>query len=148
MPIPDTRSRQRLAAMGIELWRQRGARPESTGEPENHSRPAIRLASGNGRWLLVQREAWRGSHASLVDDITATIGREDCRFGQWASDSTAGCALDELAERGVDQVLSFGPPPADPGGQPVLEAPPLDELAASAEARRALWQLLAPRVRG
>ena len=152
MPMPDTRSRQRLAAMGIEVWvrREQFAEP-AVAELTSATKPAdtglrIRMASGSGDWLLVQREPWAGTHEKLLADITATVGADRCRFGQWAVSDSAGVPVDELASRGIRFVLAFGVPPREVGQAAVHQAPALDDLATSAKARRRLWHLLAPLV--
>lgn len=144
-------SLERLDAMGIDVWVPRGtaahldARPAATASQESAAGPAtarVRMASGDGDWLLVQDAAWDGRHERLLGDIQATIGSARCRFGQWAHSDSAGVAPDELPARGVRHVLSFGEPPdsAEPG---VLIAPELEEIAKRPDARRRLWQLLA-----
>jgi hypothetical protein len=104
----------------------------------------IRLSSGVGDWLLVQSSPWRGAHEALVGDISATIGVERVRFGQWATGSAAGESLDELASRGIRRVLSLGPAPDDVRDERVIVAPTLDALAGEGAARKALWRALAP----
>lgn len=153
MSIPDLSSRKRLAAMGVTVWVRRG---RAAVLPElgqaGDARPAsgfgdelrIRLASGTGNWLLVQRQPWTGRHEQLLSDITATLGTDHCRFGQWAVSDSAGITLDECPDRGIDHVLSFGPPPRDVDGGRLLTGPSLEELSRDAGARKALWQLLAP----
>lgn len=146
MSIRDPDSLQRLTDMGIEVWQLR--RPEPVPQPEttevsgDHTHPRIRLSSGDGDWLLVRRQPWRGSHEQLVADIMATIGPERCRFGQWSGDSTSGEGLDELQARGIRHILCFGQPPDMPEWPQLLIAPSLDELAAEPDARRKLWQLM------
>lgn len=153
---PDPDSLRRLAAMGIQVWQTR-RRPElAAAAPASEPQPAmadgfdeqigvrVRLASGDGEWLLVQRQPWRGQHESLLADIRATLGPERCRFGQWAADSAAGEGAAELTARGVRRILSFGPPPRTVEWPGLLLAPTLDELATDAKARKALWQLIAP----
>ena len=151
MPMPDQRSRQRLADMGIAVWVRRdhpqAVSDENTGlAAAADSSLRIRMASGSGDWLLVQREPWSGSHEKLLADIMATVGTGQCRFGQWAVSDSAGVPVSELETRGIRHVIAFGAPPREAGGAPVQQAPALDELARSARARRRLWQLLAPLV--
>ncbi len=145
-------SRQRLAAMGISVW-QRRARPALapalTAAPDAPAAlptagPRVRLSSGTGEWLLVQRQPWRGQHEALLADIRATIGIERCCFGQWAGDTTAGEDFEALADRGIRHILAFGPTPAGLAWPGLLAAPALDELASDGAARRALWRLIAP----
>lgn len=141
MPLPEPASHARLEAMGITVW-ARATRPVIS-SPEA-TEPRIRLSSGEGAWLLVQRHPWDGRHAALVADITALVGAAQCRFGQWVGDSEAGVALSELAGRGVRTVIAFGPLPGGREPPSLVRAAGLEELAASAEARRALWQALRP----
>jgi hypothetical protein len=151
MPIPDPQSRQRLATMGIDLWlrRDRPADPvvaeaALAGAPDRNLR--IRMASGSGEWLLVQREPWSGAHEKLLADIKAVMGADHCRFGQWAVSDSAGVPVDELESCGVRHVIAFGVPPRAVDAGTVTLAPALEEIASSADAKRRLWQLLAPLV--
>ena len=134
-------SHQRLTAMGIEVWVPQGSR-------DSEAEPRVRLASGDGDWVLVQRQAWGREHPALIADITATIGPERCRFGQWASGEDAGVGVSELSERGIQHVLAFGMTPLGPRtDERVLVAAELSELALSAAARRELWLALKARLR-
>jgi hypothetical protein len=149
-------SRERLAALGIDVWVRRerrasapreaaeattaAAAAESAGE---QAAPRVRMASGDGDWLLVRDGPWDGRHDVLLGDIQAAIGSARCRFGQWAHSDSAGVALDELDSRGVRHVLVFGPAPEAAGQYGVLLGPELSALADSAEAKRRLWRLLA-----
>lgn len=155
----ESDSLRRLSAMGIQVWQRRspmqstGATPaftpvQTAPEPGlgDTTGVRIRLSSGDGDWLLVQRQPWRGQHDKLLADIRATLGAERCRFGQWSTDSAAGENAAELSERGVLHVLSFGPPPRELDWPVLLVAPALDQLLTEAEAKRALWQLLAPKL--
>ncbi|MGY6630127.1 MAG: hypothetical protein ACXIUL_03875 [Wenzhouxiangella sp.] len=156
-------SHRRLEWLGISRWQRRSASEPAATRPELSAPPSrpepvaetgadltaeqalsIRLASGSGDWLLVQQAPWRGDHAALMDDIRACLGTHRCRFGQWAQDSAAGEGQADLAQRGVRQILSFGPPPRSANWPMLIIAPSLDELAGSGDARRALWQLIAP----
>ncbi len=142
MPLPDQRSRSRLSAMGITCW---VSRDQVVADDTAHThQPRIRLASGDGGWLLVQPRPWDGRHRELLADITALIGPEHCRYGQWAGGSEAGLAWSELGERGVERVIAFGPLPAPLDDAGLIAAASLDDLATSASARRALWQNLRP----
>ena len=143
MPLPDPASRARLAAMGIEVWSRRNPR-KSAAAADGSTAPRVRLSSGDGRWLLVQRRPWDGEHAQLVSDITALLGAEQCRFGQWSGDGSAGQALSELSARGVSYVLAFGRLPSGPDFPWMIQAAELHELSVSAEARRSLWHSLRP----
>lgn len=144
MPLPDRSSRARLAAMGIQTWARRGQAGPAALSDESVRGPRIRLASGDGSWLLVQRHPWDGSQATLVADITALLGADECRFGQWSSGTTAGLALSELSGRGIIHVIAFGPLPAEVDAPGLIRAPAIDELATSADARRRLWTALRP----
>jgi len=152
MPVTDPRSRQRLEAMGIDVWVERRPAVETAAQPaasvEAAGEPGlrIRMASGSGDWLLVQREPWSGRHEQLLADITALIGADRCRFGQWAISDSAGVPVAELESRGIGHVLAFGEPPRAVSASQVCLVPVLDEVAASADARRQLWQALAPRL--
>lgn len=144
----DPVSRARLAAMGISLWVRRvdtATTAAAAGVAGGRVEPAarVRLASGEGDWLLVQRQPWRGDADGIVNDLRAWIGPARCRFGQWVIDSQSGEDAPELSDRGVRHVLSFGPAPGD-GWPGLIETSPLAELAADWRARRALWQRLAP----
>lgn len=139
MPLPDSSSRGRLAAMGVEVWALRkpdGRDARVGGAAEG---PRVRLGSGKGAWLLVQRRPWDGSQATLVADITALLGTDQCRFGQWSGGSAAGLALSELPGRGIVHVLALGslPPLVDAPG--LIQVASLEELSTSADARRRLW---------
>lgn len=162
--MPSTASRERLAALGIDVWVRRdrriGDRParnqaaqpaaESISDlgggsvsPEATATaavPRVRMASGDGDWLLVQGAPWDGRHDVLLGDIQATIGSARCRFGQWAHSDSAGVSVDELNSRGVQHVLVFGNAPVEAG---VHLVPELSQLATSARARRHLWRILA-----
>lgn len=150
MPLPDPASRARLAAMDIAVWVRRSPAAASSGVAvgAGSAEARVRLASGDGEWLLVQRRPWDGRHAELVADLQALLGPSRCRFGQWADSAESGHALSELSARGIRYLLSFGPPPAHAGQPEVVVASDLDELAASAEARRSLWAALRPRLAG
>ncbi|MFU8832172.1 MAG: hypothetical protein ACNA7J_08455 [Wenzhouxiangella sp.] len=154
MSSRSARSLERLAAIGVDVWQARGSRNAGS-EPAGMARDAgqmsadqdrtrIRLSSGDGDWLLVRRQPWRGSHEQLLADIMATIGTSRCRFGQWAKDSAAGEGIQELAGRGVGKILAFGPPPTELDWPGLLIVPPLDEIATDGAARRQLWRVLAP----
>lgn len=153
MPIPDATSRQRLEALGIDVWLRRDrfpARAQASGgdvpstQTQSGEPLRIRMASGDGEWLLVQRDPWTGQHETLLADIQAVLGIGHCRFGQWTRSASAGVAPEALGERGVRQVLSFGEPPQPVAAPHVHVAPALEELAGDAGARRRLWQILSP----
>ncbi|NBB94042.1 MAG: hypothetical protein GVY32_12835 [Gammaproteobacteria bacterium] len=148
-------SRQRLEALGIDVWVRRDrplssvrvdearAQERQGAEGAQAGGVRVRLASGEGDWLLVQDAPWDGRHDRLLGDIQAAIGSARCRFGQWAHSESAGVSLDELESRGVRHVLVFGAVPEEAGRGGVHAAPALADLASRAQARRRLWQLLA-----
>lgn len=156
--IPSTASRQRLAALGVDVWVRRGRRtaaPAAAAETIRRDRadaaspgaersvPRVRMASGDGDWLLVQDAPWDGRHDVLLGDIQAAIGSARCRFGQWAHSDSAGVSVADLGSRGVRHVLVFGDMPGGAGEPGVHVAAELSQLATSAEARHRLWRLLA-----
>lgn len=147
-------SRERLAALGIDVWVHRDrqvsaqhvSKPLSMGQGSVDDAgfiPRVRMASGDGDWLLVQNAPWDGRHDTLLGDIQAAVGSARCRFGQWAHSESAGVALDDLDSRGVRHVLVFGDAPAGTPERGVHVAADLSQLALSAQAKRRLWQLLA-----
>jgi len=146
----DPASRRRLEFIGIDVWCARPATGRSVSEPasveisDQPNAARIRLSSGNGDWLLVQQDPWRGAYEALLSDITATIGVERVRFGQWARGSASGETVNELASRGIRRILSLGPAPDAISDDRVILAPSLDALAADGAARKSLWQALAP----
>lgn len=129
----------RLKAIGIDVWVSRQA--AVVGEDAR-----VRLASGHGPWLLVQRQPWRGQFEALLADITATLGVDQCRFGQWANSQEAGVAVSELAGRGVRHLISFGTPPKPDASGMVIEVPTMQEIHDHPEARQVLWQSLRDKV--
>jgi len=146
MPLPDPRSRARLAEMGVDVWVRRDPQGSADGQADQVHEARVRLSAGDGAWLLVQRRPWDGQHAGLLADIQAVIRPERCCFGQWADSREAGLAISGLVGRGIAQVLAFGPPPPGAERSEIILVPPLDELASSSKARRALWQALRPRL--
>lgn len=151
----SSRSRQRLALIGVEVWQRRVRSPASSStspteffddsvEPnaDEAHQPRIRLLSGAGDWVLVQQPAWRGDHADMMADIQATIGPERCRFGQWAEAGSAGVGVTELQARGVVNVLTFGAPPDLIDWPMLIQGPSLEALVTDSAARQALWQQL------
>ncbi|QOC23014.1 DNA polymerase III subunit psi [Wenzhouxiangella sp. AB-CW3] len=148
MRASSPHSRQRLAAMGIDLWIRRDrplpASQVATTTDGQRADLRIRMSSGSGPWLLVQSEPWSGAHEKLLADITATIGPEQVRFGQWAVSDSAGVPIHALDDRGIRHVLAFGDSPRPVDSEQIIVAPALAELAESASARRRLWQVLAP----
>lgn len=128
---------QRLEALGIDVWLPRHG---SDGDQPLR----IRLASGKGRWALVQRQPWRGEFQALLADITATLGADQCRFGQWTKSADAGIGVSELSQHGIQRVLSFGPPPIELDEAHVIEMPTMQALHDDPEARKTFWQTLKP----
>lgn len=150
--VIDARSIHRLQAMDVEVWRLRGRRQssvESAGSAEPQAgpgaqRPAgrIRLEAGSGRWLLVVDDAERARHAALLEDLGATLGTGDCRFGTWSDSPESGIAISDLDAHGIRHALVFGA--GDDLQQQLLHVGAVDRLASSGEARRALWQRIKP----
>ncbi len=139
----DPAALARLDVMGISVWERRQADADVAAAAADSATGRIRLSSGEGDCLLVQRQPWGGETNSIVDDIRACIGPARCRFGQWAVASPAGEDPAELAERGISHVLSFGP--ALDGQWPgLIEAPSLVELTTDWQAKRALWRKIRP----
>jgi len=136
-------SRKRLALIGVDRWERRPDLPSAEDLASDAEALRIRLLSGGGDWVLVQRRAWRGDHGALMADIQATLGPERCRFGQWAEAGSAGVGPAELQARGVKRILSFGPPPELIDWPMLLQGPTIEDLAEKPEARRALWRGLA-----
>lgn len=162
----DARAVHRLEAMDIQVWHVRGPRPGDDGElnapppdavyagsGENASAernqcetpPAarrIRLEAGSGRWLLVVADADRARHATLIEDIRAALGADECRFGTWSDSPESGVAAEDWAGHGIRHVLVFSDGSLPGPGFVQCGAP--DRLASSGEARRALWVRLRP----
>lgn len=160
----EPRAIRRLEAMDIQVWRARarkaadagdvrtgastpaGAVPVPAGTTGVAAEPArprpgrIRLEAGSGRWLLVVDDADRARHASLIEDIRATLGAGDCRFGTWSDSPEAGVAVADWEAHGIAHALVFG----GQSGPGIVQGGDLDRLAASGEARRALWRRLQP----
>lgn len=163
MPIEASAIR-RLEAMDIQVWSARvprraaavDTRPASVGpggavpaegapveglSRQTRSRPdRIRLEAGSGRWLLVVDDADRARHVALIEDIRAALGTDDCRFGTWSDSAEAGVAAEDWGAHGIRHALVFG----GETGSGFVQAGQLDGLAASGEARRALWRQLQP----
>ncbi|NKI35047.1 hypothetical protein HFP89_07700 [Wenzhouxiangella sp. XN79A] len=145
----DAERLRRLRALGVEVWLRRDRpAPDAAlpAEDESHRAaadvPRIRLAPGRGRWLLLGEGTERPDCRALLDDLRGLLGAEACRFGQWSDSPESGVAAEDWAERGIEWVLDFGGPGA--AHPAVLNLPRLDELTASAEARKRLWQALRP----
>lgn len=142
----DARAIRHLQAMDVQVWRLRGRRSsavESAGQPaaERHA-ARIRLEAGSGRWLLVVDDAERARHAVLLEDIVATLGAGECRFGTWSDSAESGIAVSELEAHGIRHALVFGD--GDDLLQQLLHVGALNDLASSGRARRALWQRIKP----
>lgn len=98
----------------------------------------IRLEAGSGRWLLVVDDADRARYATLIEDIRATLGTGDCRFGTWSDSLEAGVAAEDWDAHGIRHALVFG----GDVGPGFVQGGELARLTASGEARRTLWRRL------
>src|SRR6056297_214635 len=155
----DAQAIRRLAAMDIPVWRARtprhagadraeAAAVSPVADPstealsgEARRRPGrIRLEAGSGRWLLVVDDADRARHATLLEDIRATLGAGDCRFGTWSDSPEAGVAVEDWEAHGIRHALVF----RDEAGAAFVQGGELGRLTESGEARRALWRRLQP----
>lgn len=154
----DPRAIRTLAAMDIPVWLARApkhagagdSRPATPGPDEDDSesfrerspsRPErIRLEAGSGRWLLVVDDADRARHATLIEDVRATLGTDDCRFGTWSDSPEAGVAVEDWEAHGIRHALVFG----GQVGPGFVQGGDLATLASSGDARRALWRRLRP----
>lgn len=153
--------------MDIQVWRARVRKPAAdqrsryTGEPlaqapadvgtafekAPHCARRIRLEAGSGRWLLVIDDAERARYARLIEDIRATLGLDECRFGTWSDSAEAGVGPEDWQAHGIRHVLVFGPCEEgyESGNVPTfVPAGELHRLAGSGQAKRALWQRLRP----
>lgn len=155
---------RRLEAMDVPVWclraprsagaadaRPAAATPVESVPVEEHSVDAspggprvvrIRLEAGSGRWLLVVDDADRARHATLIEDIRATLGTGDCRFGTWSDSPEAGVAAEDWDAHGIRHALVFG----GEVGPGFVNGGELDRLTRSSEARRALWRRLQSRL--
>lgn len=158
----DARAIRRLAAMDIPVWRARASRQarsdmsDASAEPledrptealpgEARQRPGrIRLEAGSGRWLLVVDDADRARHAGLIEDVRATLGPGDCRFGTWSDSAEAGIGAEDWNAHGILHAVVF----SDQAAPGFVQGGQLDRLASSGEARRALWRRLQPLLEG
>ena len=158
----DARAIRMLEAMDIPVWCSRApkhagpaaARPAAVapaeslpaGERSIDASPGeprvarIRLEAGSGRWLLVVDDADRARHATLIEDIRATLGTGDCRFGTWSDSPDAGVAAEDWGAHGIRHALVFG----GGAGAGFVQCGELARLTASGEARRMLWRQLQP----
>lgn len=139
-------SRVRLEAMGIDLWllRSREDTQQLVTDRTEAAMARIRLESGTGAWLIVADESERATYRVLLDDLRAVLGPAECRFGKWSDTPEAGIGPDDWQAHGIRHVLVFGDAPAAAGQ--VLRAAALAELLEQADARKALWALLRPRL--
>lgn len=130
--------------MDIPVWRLRGRGQGAESEsPPTSGR--IRLEAGTGRWLLVVDDAERARHATLLEDIRATLGTRECRFGTWSDSPESGVAMTDWEAHGIGHALVFA---EGESAQHLVHAGALDTLAVSGDARRALWQRLKPLLEG
>lgn len=155
----EATSRRRLQAMGIDVWQRRDRRPglscdrygdEHAGHDADDAAaqsPRIRMEAGSGRWLLVLERGVTGDQRTILDDLVATLGAAECRYGQWSDSTDSGIGLDECHRYGIEHVLAFGAAPASDARRLTL-APGLDELVESGRARRQLWSRLRPALEG
>jgi len=138
--VIDAGAIRRLQAMEVPVWHLRGSKSPAADAATSSRR--IRLEAGSGRWLLVVDDARRACNAALLEDIRATLGGNECRFGTWSDSADAGIAVSDCPGHGIDHVLVFdGDADACDG---LVHAEPLDVLGTSGRARRALWQRLGP----
>lgn len=169
----DARAIRRLALMDIQVWRFRvpkdaaggkarrgqhshqGAGVAATPSAKSPSRSRrIRLEAGSGRWLLVVDDADRARHAKLIEDIRATLGPDECRFGTWSDSAEAGVAPEDWQAHGIRHALVFGGESDGHDGidgrregdacSAFVQGGQLQKLATSGHARRALWRQLEP----
>jgi len=141
----DPASLRRLEAMDIQLWQVRGRTVPTSAESTLEVPPRsgrIRLEAGSGRWLLVVDDIERAQHAVLLEDIRATLGTGECRFGTWSDSPESGVAVSDWHAHGIGNALVFAEGP-DEAGQ-LLYAGRLETLATSGQARKALWHKLKP----
>lgn len=130
---------QRLRAMGIEVWVPRATAPA----PAAGLR--VRLAAGDGDWLILTDQPLDGEYRRLMGDITACLGPDRCRFGQWTDGAEAGMDVAELGDAGIRHVLVLGSWPGasrDIAAPAVITAADLPSLYHDAAARHALWTAL------
>jgi hypothetical protein len=134
--------------MGIDLWllRSREDVQQVAAGRTGAEMARIRLESGTGAWLIVADEAERASYRVLLDDLRAVLGPSECRFGKWSDTPEAGIGPDDWQAHGIRHVLAFGDAPAAAGE--LLRAAALADLLERADARKALWALLRPRLAG
>lgn len=145
---------RRLAAMDIQVWRARSPKHAEISQAppaavpsadatrrESRSRTGrIRLEAGSGCWLLVVDDADRARHSRLIEDIRATLGTDDCRFGTWSDSAEAGVAVEDWEAHGIRHAVVFG----GEAGAGFVQAGQMEGLETSGAARRALWRRLQP----
>lgn len=131
---------RKLEAMGVPVWQQRRPRPAAPSSRTGR----IRLEAGSGRWLLVVDEIERAEHEALLGDVVAALGAPDCRFGTWSDSPDSGVGPEDWAAHGIEHVVVAGAWRDAPEGCIRVES--LDELAASARARRDFWGALRARL--
>lgn len=132
----STRSHQRLQAIGIQVWTRRGRAARAVAAAQ--VQPRIRLEAGTGAWLLIVEDAHDHSHQLLLDDIRASIGPAECRFGRWSDSPDAGVGADQWVDHGIEHVLVLGQ--AGVEHPQVINGGSLAELSESSAARKRLWQ--------
>ncbi|MFN2332995.1 MAG: hypothetical protein ABR550_01030 [Wenzhouxiangellaceae bacterium] len=143
--VLEATSLRRLRAMEIDVWQHRDGRPG--GYSDRHAdaamvpTPRIRMEAGSGPWLLVLERGVADDQRTILDDLVATLGAAECRYGQWSDSADSGIALDECDQYGIRHVLAFGSAPVSDTNR-LLAVPGLDELVASGRARRQLWSQL------
>jgi hypothetical protein len=144
--VNESRRIEKLGAIGITVWRRRPSGPVSDAAPSpapNSAAPArIRLEAGGGPWLLVVEEQSRAQFEALLTDVRVLLGADRCRFGTWSDSAESGVAFDEWAAHGIEAAVVFDRREDMPAG--FVPAGPLDRLAGSQDARRALWRSLRP----
>jgi len=145
----ETRRRAYLEAMGFDVWvsKQAAAAVEAGAGPAR-----LVIGPGAGSTLLVcpGPEAIAGR---LAADIVRTVGSDPVWAWPDPDAATRGPTLAEaVGDRLFTRLVIFGeslaaallgaPAPEVLGSSAVAVAPGLDDLAASPEARRALWRLI------
>jgi hypothetical protein len=139
----EARRRAYLEALGFDVWLTRPAAAE---------RCRLAVSGGRGSTLLVC-PAPADSETELARDVARMLGGDPVWAWLEASADAAGQPLEEIiAGRLITRVVLFGPEPGRGlfrgpapeiiGTAMILTAPPLEELAVSGSARRALWRQL------
>jgi hypothetical protein len=148
---------QYLEAIGVELWLPRGrqglaapaelAVTAAAQQPAAAAAaPALHFAPGSGSCLFVCASAAE-SATPLASDLARTVG--GAPVWAWPAEGADGQLEQVAEERLFTAVLIFGEAlahqlygqqvPANCGPAPLLVAPALASVAASAQARRACW---------